>query len=667
MSFKIADGYVEVHARHDKASTRRNAKEAADIAENEGRSREGSMLRWLFKSNPSLHNALVQPIAAIFSSPIIFTAAMLMAASVAGFLAAGITTALLTGIAVGFVGIGAYVHRKALAVPWKKATDDIKGVFERASMPIVQPLINAINMLSPAFKRMEPAFTRIYEALAPLIEPFTGGLLGFLEAMLPGIERSMPGIQTVVLALAEHLPGLGTAMGDFFATLSENGPMLERVVGLFITWLDIFFKVAGPIILELMREFVVMADTWNSVTDALNAATDWVQDTWTKIPGWWDTTWGAVSGWFSNLGRDIGGFFTGLWTTITDWWTNTGTSLSGWWDSTWGTVTTWFSELPGRIGGFFAAIPGAILGWIQFAFDTATYMIGYAIGTWVGLMLALPGRIVEAVTSGWSMVNGWVESALTWITDRWGEFQTWLFLNAAALPGRISNFFQDMFARIVLFVSAGLQAIFHFWDTLPTRLSNTAREAWNSVYGWFDRARTWLDNTSTNIRDRIVMAIAGLGVRMFNAGRDAIMGLVNGIGSLMGWAIDAAWNAAKNIARGFMDALRIGSPSKVMRDEVGKWIPKGIAVGIEDNMGDIDDIAARLPDTFTGAMGAGSTTTTDSSTNYGNIIVEVHVDNLQELADIQAFLDGNLRNSTKARNWSGNLYEAQGEYTRSYS
>lgn len=31
-----------------------------------------------------------------------------------------------------------------------------------------------------------------------------------------------------------------------------------------------------------------------------------------------------------------------------------------------------------------------------------------------------------------------------------------------------------------------------------------------------------------------------------------------------------------------LDRLRIGSPSKLMRDEIGKWLPRGMAEGIED-------------------------------------------------------------------------------------
>ena len=66
-------------------------------------------------------------------------------------------------------------------------------------------------------------------------------------------------------------------------------------------------------------------------------------------------------------------------------------------------------------------------------------------------------------------------------------------------------------------------------------------------------------------------------------GKNIIQGLINGIGA-MG---NALWSAAKSIARSALNAIKsalgIASPSKVMRDQVGKWIPSGVAVGIEAN------------------------------------------------------------------------------------
>lgn len=79
-------------------------------------------------------------------------------------------------------------------------------------------------------------------------------------------------------------------------------------------------------------------------------------------------------------------------------------------------------------------------------------------------------------------------------------------------------------------------------------------------------------------------------------GKDIINGLINGIGSMAG----ALWNAATSIARSALDAIKsffgIASPSKLMRDEVGRWIPAGMAVGIEQNIQPLTDSLDLLTD-----------------------------------------------------------------------
>lgn len=85
-------------------------------------------------------------------------------------------------------------------------------------------------------------------------------------------------------------------------------------------------------------------------------------------------------------------------------------------------------------------------------------------------------------------------------------------------------------------------------------------------------------------------------------GKDIILGLIDGIGAMAG----ALWEAATNIARSALDAIKsffgIASPSRVMRDEVGRWIPLGIAEGITDNMGSLKSAMADVRDMVTGQM-----------------------------------------------------------------
>lgn len=69
-----------------------------------------------------------------------------------------------------------------------------------------------------------------------------------------------------------------------------------------------------------------------------------------------------------------------------------------------------------------------------------------------------------------------------------------------------------------------------------------------------------------------------------SVGRNIISGIASGITSAAGRIVDAAKSAAKKALNAAKDFLGINSPSRVFRDEVGKYMAQGIGVGFEDYM-----------------------------------------------------------------------------------
>ena len=102
---------------------------------------------------------------------------------------------------------------------------------------------------------------------------------------------------------------------------------------------------------------------------------------------------------------------------------------------------------------------------------------------------------------------------------------------------------------------------------------------------------------------------------MIEIGHDIVEGLKNGIAGA--WESLKSWmnEMVSGFIEGIKEGLKIGSPSKVMADEVGKWIPAGIAVGIEDNMGVLDKTMSDVYDSIVPSYstGGGESTGTDFS------------------------------------------------------
>lgn len=77
-------------------------------------------------------------------------------------------------------------------------------------------------------------------------------------------------------------------------------------------------------------------------------------------------------------------------------------------------------------------------------------------------------------------------------------------------------------------------------------------------------------------------------INWLELGSNVISGIVSGITGAAGALFDSLKNLASNALNAAKDALKVGSPSRLFRDEVGRWIPRGISVGIEDTVPEVE-------------------------------------------------------------------------------
>ncbi|GAA3301289.1 hypothetical protein GCM10020295_44210 [Streptomyces cinereospinus] len=158
---------------------------------------------------------------------------------------------------------------------------------------------------------------------------------------------------------------------------------------------------------------------------------------------------------------------------------------------------------------------------------------------------------------GW--VRGWFNQAKDWAIDRAVALVTWV----RGLPGRLSAALSTMLGVLRQRATTAFQAL---------RDAGVQR-ALTLV--------TWL----RGLPGRIASAIGSLGGLLVGKGRDVVIGLWNGIRSMGGWLRSQLISFAKGMIPGpIAKALGIASPSKLMADAIGRWIPPGIVEGAEDEV-----------------------------------------------------------------------------------
>lgn len=102
----------------------------------------------------------------------------------------------------------------------------------------------------------------------------------------------------------------------------------------------------------------------------------------------------------------------------------------------------------------------------------------------------------------------------------------------------------------------------------------------------------------TNLANQIKKPFDSLQSDFTYIGEMAMSGLNAGLWSGAGAVMETANSIAARIKSTIQSALDIHSPSRVMRDEIGRFIPQGIAVGIEADAGVVKRSMLRLKDSM---------------------------------------------------------------------
>ena len=100
----------------------------------------------------------------------------------------------------------------------------------------------------------------------------------------------------------------------------------------------------------------------------------------------------------------------------------------------------------------------------------------------------------------------------------------------------------------------------------------------------------------------LVGAFKNISSQFKSIGSDLIKGLWNGISSVKNWIMGKIKGFVGDVTSGIKSFFGIKSPSRVMADQVGKFLPMGLAEGIEDNVKPVTDAMNDLTDLTTGTM-----------------------------------------------------------------
>ena len=217
----------------------------------------------------------------------------------------------------------------------------------------------------------------------------------------------------------------------------------------------------------------------------------------------------------------------------------------------------------------------------------------------VALAAAWP-QIIQALIDALPQIVEAIAQGLVALAPALTQAFTQAFAQCAPAFDQLATMANQSWAKI----KAVFTPVAAWFKTLFTNAVNGVKSAWNTVTSFFQQ-----------IYQKIVQIFASAPAKFAEIGRNIVEGIKNGINAA--WSGIASWlsDKVKSLIESAKSALSIGSPSKAFADEVGQWIPAGIAMGIEQGMGVLNDEIQKMTDD---ALVGTITATTDSvnSVNY---------------------------------------------------
>ncbi|MBZ1344660.1 phage tail tape measure protein, partial [Clostridium botulinum] len=437
--------------------------------------------------------------------------------------------------------------------PFRKSLDSVMESLDKLSDNLTNgPLGESVDKLASSFGRLiesiakgvEKWLPKIIDSLAWIIDN-AGNIIPVIASIVTAMEGAK--IALTIVSIIKKVKELGGVINILKLGLAAIGGPIGLVI------IAIAAVVVGLVTLwntnEDFRNAVIGA--WNAILDACKTVWKWIVDFFTvDIPAAWQSVLDFFSGipeWFANLWSTIQQAFVDGWNAIVNFFTQT---IPEWINN----IVEWFNNLPYLIGFALGYVLTTIIKW---GVDTWNYLstnVPIWINNVVNFFATLPGRIWTWLVNTISRIAAWGQQTYTNMVNAANNAISAVINWFATLPGRIWTWLVNTISRVAQFAG---------------NLASTARSA------------------GANMVSNIINAVRNLPSQFLNIGRNIVQGVWNGITGMGGWIRDRVNGFFGGIVDGAKAALGIHSPSRIFRDQVGKYMAQGVGVGFTDETDNI--------------------------------------------------------------------------------
>ena len=417
---------------------------------------------------------------------------------------------------------------------------------------IIQAIVTALPTLIPALidglvQVIVMLCGMIPQIIQPLIDNLHTIIISIIEALLNNLPVLIEGIIQLTMGIVTALPQIIQALVDAIPTI------VSLLVEAILTNLP---AIIMGLIQVVMGIVVALPQIFGSLIQAVPAA----------LSGIWDAiqnVFAPLGAWFSNVWSSLGNV-PGL------------AQLKTMIEQVWAAIKNHITVVVGAIKDYITTYWEAIKNVISTVVSSIKNVISTA---WEAIKTVISNvmKLISSVLKGdWegvkSAISNIQEAIKSVISSVWNAIKAVI---SSVLNG-IKSVVSSAWNGIKSVVSSSLNTIksvaTSIWNGIKSAISNAVNGIKSTVSKGFNEVKSTITNTIKELPGKVK-----------DVGLDIVKGIGNGITNGVSWIKARIKEFVGDVTSFLKKLFKIESPSKVMRDEVGKYLAEGIAEGINQN------------------------------------------------------------------------------------
>lgn len=366
--------------------------------------------------------------------------------------------------------------------------------------------------------------TQIYDAIgSENVTGFINGISEGVSAVIPPIKEGVSWLKDNLPTIAPLLTGIATALVGIMVAQS-----VEAMVSAFNSWKT---ATEGLTVAQRILNAVQLSSPIGLVLGLVAGLVAALVVLWNTNDGFRDavmSAWQGIQDFVGGAIQAIGDFFTNLGTTI--------------------------SQLPQMFADWLNNVILTVTGWVANMAAQAASAGSQFVSNAINFIQNLPSRVASFLGNAISNVVGWASNMASNASRAGSQFLSNAVNFISQLPGRVASFLGNVISNL---------------GSWAGQMASRGAEG------------------AGNMFNAVVNGLTSLPGRVLSIGSDIVQGIWNGISGAAGWLADKVNSFASGILDGMENALGINSPSRLFRDQVGKYIAQGIGEGFTAEMGSV--------------------------------------------------------------------------------